>query len=99
MSRSWDLLDELKEAASCGCRCMWLHQFIQHRTFLIGRSIVFLKMESVSVAFFREHCDHEAWWHKIKMKPKLPSNSTHDAMLPPDEAPGEFSLQNSSELG
>jgi hypothetical protein len=71
---------------------MRLCQFIQQRTFLIGRSIVFLKMDSVLVAFFREHYDHEAWWCKIKIKPKVPSNSTHDAMLPPDEAPGKFFL-------
>jgi hypothetical protein len=86
MSHSWDLLAELKEATSHGCRCMRLCQFIQQRTFLI----VFLKMDSVLVALFREHYDHEAWWCKIKIKPKIPSNSTHDAMLPPDEAPGEF---------
>jgi hypothetical protein len=92
MSHSWDLLAELKEATSYGCRCMRLCQFIQQRTFLIGRSIVFLKMDSILVAFFREHYDDEAWWYKIKIKPKVPSNSTHDAMLPPDEAPGEFFL-------
>jgi hypothetical protein len=71
---------------------MRLCQFIQQRTFLTGRSIVFLKMDSVLVAFFQEHYDHEAWWHKIKVEPKVPSNSTHDAMLPPDKAPGEFFL-------
>jgi hypothetical protein len=92
MSRSWGPLAELKEATSHGCRCMRLCQFIQQRTFLTGRSIVFLKMDYVLVAFFREHYDHEAWWCKIKIKPKVPSNSTHDAMLPPDEAPSEFFL-------
>ena len=49
-------------------------------------------MISILADFFHEHHQHQAWWYKIKIKPKVPSNPTQDAMLPPDEAPGEYAL-------
>jgi hypothetical protein len=49
-------------------------------------------MESILANFFRDHHELEAWWYKVKISPKLPSNSTEDVMLQPDEAPDEYCL-------
>ena len=46
-------------------------------------------MESILATVFREHHQHEAWWHMLKVTPKVASHSTKDAMLAPDEAPGD----------
>ena len=49
-------------------------------------------MDFILAAFFREHHQHEAWWYLIKITPKVDSHSTNYAMLPTDEAPGEYCL-------
>ena len=49
-------------------------------------------MNSILADFFREHHQHEAWWYKIKITPKAASKPTQDALLPPDEAPGDFCI-------
>ena len=46
-------------------------------------------MESILAAVFREHHHHEAWWHMLKVTPKVASHSTKDARIAPNEAPGE----------
>jgi hypothetical protein len=49
-------------------------------------------MDSILARFFLQHNQHDAWWYKLKIKPKAPTNSTHDALSPTDECPGEYSI-------
>jgi hypothetical protein len=49
-------------------------------------------MKSILADFFRAHHQHEAWWYKIKITPKVASHSTNDALLPQDEAPDEHCI-------
>ena len=45
-------------------------------------------MQYILAKFLRAHQQHEAWWFKIKIKPKAVSH----ASSPLDEAPGEYCL-------
>jgi hypothetical protein len=45
-------------------------------------------MQSILAIFLHSHDKHEAWWLKIRIKPKL----NPDMSLPLDEAPGEYCL-------
>ena len=56
-------------------------------------------MESSLATVFREHHQHEAWWHMLKVTPKVASHSTKDAMLEPDEAPGNLKQAGCQLLG
>jgi hypothetical protein len=49
-------------------------------------------MKSILADFFRAHHQHEAWWYKIKITPKVASHSSNDALLPQDEAPDEHCI-------
>jgi hypothetical protein len=49
-------------------------------------------MDFIFADFLRKHKEHDAWWYKIKIRPKAPSIPTKDSMLPIVECPGEHSL-------
>jgi hypothetical protein len=49
-------------------------------------------MRSILDKFFHAHDEHETWWFKLKILPRLNSHPTQDVLLPLDEAPGEYSL-------
>jgi hypothetical protein len=49
-------------------------------------------MNSSLAAFFHAHQNQEAWWYNLKITPKLALHTANDALLPPDEAPGQFCI-------
>jgi hypothetical protein len=49
-------------------------------------------MDSILAHFLLQHNQHNAWWYKLKIKPKAPRNSTHDELSPIYECPGEYSI-------
>ena len=49
-------------------------------------------MDFILATFLREHENHDAWWYRLKIVPKAPSNSTDDALSPIDDCPGEYAL-------
>jgi hypothetical protein len=55
-------------------------------------------MKSILANFFRAHHQHQAWWYKLKITPQVASHSTKDALLPLDEAPGEYCLSKLLEI-
>jgi hypothetical protein len=49
-------------------------------------------MDSILAHCFREHKHKEAWWHKIKTNPVVPSDPSQVGVVAPDEAPEENAL-------
>jgi hypothetical protein len=49
-------------------------------------------MQSILAKFLCAHEEHEAWWFKLKILPKVDAHSIKDALSPLDEAPGKYSL-------
>jgi hypothetical protein len=52
-------------------------------------------MQWLLAKFFHSHGKHEAWWFKVKIKPKL---NAADMSLPLDEGPGKYCLCKLLEL-
>jgi hypothetical protein len=49
-------------------------------------------MDFILAKCFQDHEHHDAWWYRLKITPKVPSNSANHALSPIDKCPGEYAL-------
>jgi hypothetical protein len=49
-------------------------------------------MDFILANFLRDHEHHDVWWYRLKITPKVPSNSANDALSLINECPGEYAL-------